>query len=260
MPLLFFLTQRNIISTIRITHFTFHYRGRFYDKKYQKPFQGNDYRRIADVCPGIAASGDVYTGWTNQRDYALNAAATGITTNVVNFPVLIRLTSADSAVFNSATTPTDLRFAKGSNLNVAFPYQVERWDATDKLAEVWVLVDTVFPGSQQSLRMYWGNATATAASNGAAVFNPANGFVAVWHLQDLTDATGNGYTLSNNAGATKSAGIIDSGYTFVGASKQYLYVKSLLGTPATTTISCWECNRDQRQYGAGRAGTDLNGR
>ena len=138
-----------------------------------------------------SVSGQLYTGWTSYQDYGLNTVATGISTNQVNFPVLLRLTSANAAVFSNPTSPANLRFAKGGNLNVGYPYQVQRWDATDELAEIWILVDTVFSGStSQSLRMYWGNAGATAASSGPAVFSAVNGFVAVWHLSDLTDATG----------------------------------------------------------------------
>ena len=194
---------------------------------------------IIAVMTGSVAVGDLYTGWSNYRDYAMNATTAGISTKLVNFPVLLRLTSADSAVFTSATSPADLRFAKGGNLNTGYAFQVERWDAADRLAEIWVLVDTVSPAAVQSMRMYWGNATAAAASNGAAVFSPANGFLAVWHLQDLTDATGNGYTLLKNGTPVHSKGLIDSGYTFTGSSKQYLYVASLLGSPSPVTLSCW---------------------
>ena len=90
------------------------------------------------------AFADLYSDWSGHADYVMNPAATGIAANQVNFPVLLRLTSADSAAFSSPTSPADLRFAKGANLDVPYSFEVERWDATDKLAEIWVLVDTVF--------------------------------------------------------------------------------------------------------------------
>ncbi len=192
---------------------------------------------------GSMAFGQLYTGWSNFQDYTMNPSATGITTNQVNFPVLIRLTSANSAIFNSTNfpnTPNDLRFAKGGNLNVGYAYQVERWDATDNLAEIWVLVDTVFSAStSQGIRMYWGNAGVAAASSGSAVFSPSNGFAAVWHLQDLTDATGNGNTLNTNNAASKVSGVVDSGYSFNGTISQHLNCTGVMGSPAALTISCW---------------------
>jgi hypothetical protein len=188
----------------------------------------------------VAASPYSVSGWSNSQLFAMNPSATGIGSSQTNFPVLLRLTSINAAVFSDAGAPADVRFSKGTDSTVHYPYQVERWDATRRLAEIWVLVDTLFAAStSQNIVMFWGNAGAASASSGSAVFSPGNGFLAVWHLQDYSDATGNGYTLAATGTPVKSAGVVDSGYTFTGSSKQYLSVASLLGKPALMTLSCW---------------------
>jgi len=173
--------------------------------------------------------------------YVMNPNATGISSNQANFPVLIRLTTAvNSALLNNSTSPADLRFARGSNNNVHYPYQVERWSAAQG-AEIWVLVDTIFSAqTSQTITMYWGNSGATAASSGPAVFGPGNGFLAVWHGSDTSDATGNGNTLTNKYGSPgKTNGLIDSCYNLTGTQYLSTSAGNLLGSPQIVTESCW---------------------
>jgi hypothetical protein len=93
-------------------------------------------------------------------------------------------------------------------------------------AEVWVNVDTVHGNdSAQSITMYWGNANAVDASNGAAVFDTGNGFQGVWHLDEggndpAHDATGNRYdgNAYNMSAASSAAGIAGNARAFDGVS------------------------------------------
>ncbi len=199
----------------------------------------------------VSSDGTYTSGsWSNSLLYAMNPGATGITANVANFPVLLRLNSANnSAIFSSTTSPNDLRFARSSNTNVHYPYQIEQWNKTLQQAVIWVLVDTVFSGStSQGITMYWGNSGAAADSSGKAVFNIGNGFAAVWHLNNnlttgnfpgLSDATGNGYGLTAHGTTHIDAGIIDSAAAFAGASSSYLSNASVLGSPTVVTLSTW---------------------
>jgi hypothetical protein len=129
-----------------------------------------------------------YAAWTNSRTIRLNTGVTGanVAGAVRNFPVLIRLTSAEAAIFSAAKAGgADIRFSKSNDS--ALPYQIERWNATANRAEIWVKVDTVKGNdSAQTIRMYWGNAAANSQSNGSAVFDTASGFASVWHLGDTT--------------------------------------------------------------------------
>ena len=134
----------------------------------------------------IAALAGPYDAWTQNRAIRLNTGVTGanVAGNVTGFPVLIRLTPAESTIFVQAKAGgADLRFSKTNDSILR--YQIERWDATARRAEIWVKVDTVKGNdSAQSIRMFWGNAAATSESNGAAVFDSAAGYLDVWHLGD----------------------------------------------------------------------------
>ncbi len=185
--------------------------------------------------------------WANSQAYTMNPAATGITANVANFPVLLRLNSSNNpAIFSSSTSPGDIRFARSSNTAVHYPYQIVQWNNVLQQAAIWVLVDTIFSGSaSQGISLYSGNGAAPAYSNGKAVFNPGNGFLAVWHLNNnlatgnfpgLNDATGNGYNLTANGTTHIDAGIVDSACAFAGAASSYLSVASVMGSPGVVTL------------------------
>ncbi len=140
------------------------------------------------MCAGIAGAQENYSTWAHYRDISVNTETTGANTStaVNKFPLLVRLTSADADVFSgAAANGADIRFSKADHVT-RVPYQRERYDAVNKVAEFWVLMDTVAAGADNRLRMFWGKSGATDSSNGTEVFDTANGFVGVWHLGDST--------------------------------------------------------------------------
>ena len=127
-----------------------------------------------------------YSQWTSSRDVILNTKASGanVTATQVNFPVLIRLTASDSAVFTGAlVTGADIRFARTSGKHL--PFQIEQWNAaTQKPLRYGYWSDTIKGSdSSASVKMFWGKAGAADSSKGSAVFDTTNGFQAVWHLK-----------------------------------------------------------------------------
>jgi hypothetical protein len=130
--------------------------------------------------------------WKFNKKIFLNTTVSGagVAGTVTNFPLLVRLTSGNFDFSQARSRGEDLRFVKADG--TPLPYEIERWDAGTQLAEVWVKIDTVFGNSNnQFFIMYWGNPDALSCSNGAAVFDTADGFAGVWHLDAFTDATSN---------------------------------------------------------------------
>ena len=118
-----------------------------------------------------------FYGWGYSKRIVLNTTTSGanVSGNVFVFPVLIRLTDSNFMFSQAKTDGSDIRFAKSDS--VSLPYEIERWDATNNLAEIWVNVDTVYGNNAtQSITMYWGNPGAASASNSMVVFDTANGF------------------------------------------------------------------------------------
>jgi hypothetical protein len=122
---------------------------------------------------GLSLAQENYsTNWTGHRTLHVNTAnasptGTSITANVLKYPMLVRLSAKDSAIFTAAKAGgVDIRFTKANN-TTRLKHQIDTWDATGRNAAIWVLMDTVLANSLQTLRM-------------------ANGFEAVWHLGDST--------------------------------------------------------------------------
>jgi hypothetical protein len=176
-----------------------------------------------------AFSQENYTTWGASKGVFINTKTTGgaIAGPQFGFPVLVRLSAADSAIFNAAlATGADIRFSKLNGTHV--PYQIEQWSKADLKAAIWVLVDTIRGNDSAAyLKMYWGKTGVADSSNGAAVFSAANRFKGVWHLSEeaagvgtaglYKDATG-----ANNAddslASTDTTGIIGNGHAFNGTS------------------------------------------
>lgn len=130
-----------------------------------------------------ASAAEDLSAWANVTDLTLNTApaGAGIASTVIGFPLLVRLTTSNFDFDQARPDGRDIRFAKPDG--TPLPYEIERWDPNLRAAEVWVKVDTIRGGdAAQSIRMYWGNASAADSSRPAAVFGAANGYQSVWHL------------------------------------------------------------------------------
>ena len=177
-------------------------------------------------------------GWKYARRLCLNTTATGagVSQNVMGFPVIVRLTRENFDFTQAYTDGCDIRFARSDT--VRLPYEIERWDPVTGHAEVWVRVDTIYGNNDaQTITMYWGNTAAIDGSNGAVVFDTADNYAAVWHLnQNSADAT-----LNNHDGmassATDTSGAIGLCKKFNGSDS--IKIAGLLGSPSSLTLSAW---------------------
>jgi hypothetical protein len=127
--------------------------------------------------------------WRYSERLYLNTSSSGagVAGLVTNFPVLVRLNDATFDFSQAQNKGEDIRFTKSDGSPLS--HEIERWDSGNKRAEIWVKADTVYGGdSTQWLMMYWGNPLAADSSNGAAVFDTANGFKGVWHMNDYPSA------------------------------------------------------------------------
>ena len=190
--------------------------------------------------------------WKFTRKIYLNTTASGarIYGKVYHFPVLVRLTNGNFKFGDAKGNGEDVRFVASSGAPMS--YQIERWDPVGQLAEVWVSVDTIFGNdSTHYFVMYWGNTGSQSISNGEKVFDAANGFQAVWHLNQtgndsILDATTNhfnGVSVGKISTPTASEAI--------GAGKSFDGLTNYIAVPNSTsgklnfqenghyTISAW---------------------
>lgn len=143
------------------------------------------------LCAGMAIAQDDYTTWTSQRTINLKTTGLGLTGTTKNFPLLVRVNATHADVFTSSKGKgADIRFVRGTPMR-RLPHQVERWDSAGKLAEFWVLVDSVPAGGVTDIKLLYNKTGAADSSQnrgGRAVFDTGNGFVSVWHFGDSTGA------------------------------------------------------------------------
>jgi hypothetical protein len=200
------------------------------------------------TCPqvkvdGITAAAGATTivpfqNWLHSKRLYFNTTASGagVAGAVTDFPALVRLTQNNFNFADAQDNGADLRFARpdGSFL----PYEIERFDPSAQKAEVWVKIDTVFGNdSSHFITMYWGNPQAREVSNGPAVFDTADGYAAVWHLNlNCTDAS---YNKNDgvNSSALDAEGIVGYAKKFGGADS--IKIAGLLGMPGNVTLSAW---------------------
>lgn len=133
--------------------------------------------------------------------------------SVENFPLLLRLNSDCFDFSQTHPQGDDLRFTTADGQSLA--YQIEEWDAAAGLASVWVRVPKITGNARQAIKLYWGKAGAKSESNGPAVFNAANGFLGVWHMDNrgLDEA---GALTSQDTGTVASKGRIGAARYFPG--------------------------------------------
>ena len=60
-----------------------------------------------------------------------------------------------------------------------------------------------------------------------------------WAMEDLTDSSGNGLTLTNEAGATSTTGILNNTYQWNSADGDYFSASKILDTSKAFTVSLW---------------------
>ncbi len=201
----------------------------------------------------IHSQNDNYTLWEFSKDIAINTTSSGanISSNVSSYPVLIRLSGSNFNFTEAQSNGGDIRFASYNGNHLV--YEIERWDATNQLAEIWVKYNVLGNNNSQYVRMYWGNSSAVDSSKSAQVFNTSSGYVGVWHFKENGNNTANGYkdaTSNGNNGTgfnmTSSSDVsayIGIGQEFNGTSN-YIQInnnllKDILTSSKVATISFW---------------------
>ncbi|MDB5104230.1 MAG: filamentous hemagglutinin N-terminal protein, partial [Fibrobacteres bacterium] len=198
--------------------------------------------------------------WAYASKVYVNTSATGAntTSDVTNFPMLVRLTGANFDFSQARTDGGDLRFADSTG--ALLPYELARYDAANKLAEVWVLLPTVKANNNsQWFRMYWGKPSAVSLSSATSVFQPSNGIAGEYHLNEASgtalDATPNANNGTFNGNVpNQQTGLISKAHLFDG-NGDYISAASNstmdFSASDRVTVSAW-VNRS----GAAVAGQD----
>lgn len=193
---------------------------------------------------------DDYSLWSDSAKIYMNTTSSGanVTGTVTQIPILVRLNQTNFDFSDALGNGADIRFSKADGTHLY--YQIEKWDSLAREAQIWVKVDTVFGNNNsQYINMFWGKSDAVSRSNGGAVFDTANGFRGVWHLNQnpggtapqLTDASkrlNHGTSYGGMNSADLITGIVDKGIELDG-SDDYAYTIVQFNNPTVFTLSMW---------------------
>lgn len=172
------------------------------------------------ACAGpVAASWN--SDWPSRKELKLDGSEKGaaIKSEVVEAPILIRLHSGNfQSFFNLKDGGADLRFVAGDDKTV-LKHHVEKFDAINEMALVWVKAPTIVPGKSESIWMYYGNANAPKADDPAGTYDASQALV--YHFDGPAagwkDATANGNNPAAQTNAESSAAsLIGGGAHFSG--------------------------------------------
>jgi hypothetical protein len=204
---------------------------------------------------GCAASEECLSGactlgrcsdWAHAMRIGIDTTSSGADVHdpVSGFPLLVRLNAMNFVFAEARPDGADIRFLDSSGNNLA--HEIERWDAGNAMADIWVLVPQIMGGSRDNLIvMYWGNQLATPASSGPSVFGD---FSCVFHMgEDPTSSVlqidddsgqGNPGTVQNQSATNpRGEGISGSGLALDGMTVLTTFRR--LAAPQPMTISLW---------------------
>lgn len=185
--------------------------------------------RNLEITPGDLTTVNPLETWAYSRSLPLDTKSMGLTQDVIDFPLLVRLTADDSVFDQASSSGVDLRFANAAGH--ALPFQVERWDVAKRQAEIWVRIDTVRANAtDQGIRMFWGKPDAKPSEDEQTVFDPEAGFATVYHLAESPISELGGYKDATPLGNHVTAASLDPASQVNGVIG---LAKSFSGTPTS---------------------------
>ncbi|MBN2037013.1 MAG: DUF2341 domain-containing protein [Chitinispirillaceae bacterium] len=173
--------------------------------------------------------------WRYSRKLHLNTTASGagVSGDVTDFPVLIRLTRNSFDFTQAQDGGADLRFSSSEGVPLA--YEIEQWDATANSAAIWVRMPAVFGNNDaQHIVMHWG-ASAKSLSNGAAVFDTAAGFQGIWHLAGAGNGTAHDATVNQYNGTPYNMTAVSAVDGIIGSARDFNGSTSYITMPSTAS-------------------------
>lgn len=177
--------------------------------------------------------GDEESAWLENYAHRKSIAVqdTNVDGNLTDFPLLVEVGSAEMSQLIDDTNFYDIRFT--TSTGIVLDYEEEFADATEGF--YWVKISSILATGGASIYMYYENSTAQTDGSDAANVWDAN-FMAVYHMKDTSDSTGN-HALTNSGATSGATGKIDDAYSF---SSTYLYTADHADfESANKTLSAW---------------------
>jgi hypothetical protein len=131
------------------------------------------------------------TDWKNRKKIIIDSSK--IDEPLSKFPVLVKLDSNNFDFNKAQLNGEDVRFINQTN-QIEYDYEIERWDANNQEAEIWIKLDSVLSDDDTTLWMYYNNLNCNNGQHPVDTWD--SHFQFVMHLDEQTgnhwDSTFNG--------------------------------------------------------------------
>ena len=132
------------------------------------------------------------SGW--QYCANINIDNTGNSNALSDYQQKVVLSSSNFDFSKANSDGSDIRFLDNDD-STLLSYWIESWDSSGQTATIWVKVPSIPASSNYTIYMYFGNASATSASNGNATFEFFDDFSG--DLSKWTVISGTDFSISN---------------------------------------------------------------
>lgn len=195
---------------------------------------------LAAAALPLAAQAWWNADWPARTRVSLDTGAGGVPTTapVANLPLALRLHSGNFDFMSAKLDGSDLRVVAADD-KTPLPFRVERYDAVNELALLWVLMPTVVPGSDQNVvYVYAGNAAAAAEAGTATGLDGA--MLAAFHFSDAEAADASGTLRAVPPPTPEANGLLAGALRVAGTALQWPAGERLQAAAGgSLSVSAW---------------------
>lgn len=197
----------------------------------------------------MAISGSAHAWWNKDWEYRkavvvdTSPSGVNISGSIGRTLVLVRLHSGNFSFADTLENGADLRFVDSDD-KTPLPYHIEKYDAKNGLATVWVSVPALNGGEKRQVWLYFANKNAPVGEDAAGSFDPD--YVAAYHFaenpgQPSADSTANKNNSTNPPPGINASGIIGASARFPGQGALTVAETPSLALPAGSalTFTAW---------------------
>lgn len=176
--------------------------------------------------------------WNYRKKITFNntTASLGVaSTDLDNFPILIKLTAANFDFAKAQSAGEDIRITDSDGIT-SLAYEIEKWDAAGQAAYLWVKVPRIdIDSATDHVYVYYGNSGAVSGQSASNTWDSS--YKLVQHLGETTGTAVNDSTTNNNDGAKLSATEPASGAAKIGNGFTFDGVNDYVNIPHAATLS-----------------------
>ena len=157
-------------------------------------------------------------GYEHRKLITINSSQINGASPHVNFPVMIRLTDLDlksTSNGGGVNNPSgyDIIFTEADGTTL-LDHELQTYTASTGDLLCWVRIPSLSPTVNSTIYLYYGKTGVYSDQSTSSTWN--SNYLAVWHLEDLSDSSPNGNTFTDHSTAANASGYLGVAREFDG--------------------------------------------